>query len=164
MQRQITRRNMIGASVLLIGSACICQHAHGDATARSTNCLTPDIEPESLAFGDKSLTIDLARTPSLSNVGTAVNVSNRARSIDLVVVQAEKDKYHALSRFCTHAGRTLSYIRTRRVLMCTNANHSIFGLDGTVVKGPAEHPLTVYPVVLKNGKLEITLQPEPAGR
>jgi nitrite reductase/ring-hydroxylating ferredoxin subunit len=154
----MTRREMIAGSAIGLGAVCTCPAAAANAAARSTNCATPELEPESLTIGDKQLTIDLAKAASLAEEGSAADVINKEKSIGLVVIHAGKGQYYALSRLCTHAWRTLSYIRTRRVLMCTNANHSIFDLQGQIVKGPAEKPLTSYPVQLKDGKLVIGLQ------
>ena len=47
-----------------------------------------------------------------------------------------------------HGGQTVSYNRKRHLLQCNNFNHSNFGLDGSVIKGPAETSLKSYPVRL----------------
>jgi nitrite reductase/ring-hydroxylating ferredoxin subunit len=159
MKKRITRREMIVGSAMGLGAACTCPAAAG-AAARSTNCTTPELEAQSLVIGEKQLTIDLAKAACLAEEGSAAEIINKEKSIGLIVIHAGKDQYYAVSRLCTHAWRTLSYIRTRRVLMCTNANHSIFDLTGQIVKGPAEKPLTSYPVQLKDGKLVIGLQGE----
>ena len=157
MKHPMTRREMIVGSAMALGAGCTCEQASGAAARRSTNCLTPRLEPESLAIANDVLTIDLAKAACLVEEGSAADVVNPERSIGLVVVHAGKDEYYALSRLCTHADRTLCYVRTRRVLMCANANHSIFDLQGQVVKGPAERPLTSYPTQLKAGKLLVRL-------
>jgi Rieske Fe-S protein len=82
------------------------------------------------------------------------------RLVDLIVVHVETGTYCALSRFCTHAGRTLAYIRTRKVLQCTNFNHSRFELNGDVRKGPAEVPLASHPVRHRDGMVFVWV---PAG-
>jgi Rieske Fe-S protein len=158
MDNRITRREMIVGSAIGLGAVCTCAAGGAAAAGRSTNSITPQLEPESLAIGNTHLTIDLAKAACLAEEGSAADVINKEKSIDLVVVHAGKEEYYVLSRLCTHAWRTLSYIRARRVLMCCNANHSIFDLQGQIVKGPAEKPLTSYPVQLKDGKLLVRLE------
>jgi Rieske Fe-S protein len=157
MQHEMTRREMMGAGALLVGGVCGCRTG-GEATApRSTCCSTPDIEPESVTYGPGGLTIDLLKAPSLREVGSAAYVVNEAKSLQLIVVHAEKQVYCVLSRLCTHGGQVVSYNGQRRVLQCNNFNHSIFDLDGRVWKGPAEKPLRAYSVVLVEEALVISV-------
>ena len=157
MKHVMTRRNMIFNSALLLGGVCVCRMARGASGPRSTCCTTPDLETESLVIGEKSLTIDLAKAPSLSAVGSAANIINPERSLQIILVRRGKKQFVALSRLCTHGQQVVSYNPKRDVLQCNNFNHAIFNLNGQVVKGPAPTPLKSYPVALKNGRLEIVL-------
>jgi len=157
MQEKMTRREVIGAGALFVGCVCGCRTG-GEATApRSTCCNTPDIEPESVTYGPGGLTIDLLKAPSLKEIGSAAYVVNEAKSLQLIVVHAEKQVYGVLSRLCTHGGQVISYNRERGMLQCNNFNHAIFLLDGRVWKGPAEKPLKSYPVVLVEEALVISI-------
>jgi Rieske Fe-S protein len=147
----------MGAGVLLAGAVCGCRTAGDPAAPRSTCCDTPALEPRSVTFGPGGLTIDLLKAPSLREVGSAAYVVDEARSLQLIVVHAEKRRYCALSRLCTHGGQVISYNRERGVLQCNNFNHSIFDLEGRVWKGPAEKPLACYPVVFVEDALVISL-------
>jgi len=155
MPRKMTRREMIGAGVLLAGGVCSCRTAGDPAGPRASCCDTPMVEPESVTFGAGGLTIDLLKAPSLREVGNAAYVVDTAPSLQLIVVHAAKRKYCVLSRLCTHGGQVVSYNRHRGVLQCNNFNHSIFDLDGRVWKGPAEKPLKAYGVVLVEDALVI---------
>ena len=157
MQHGMTRREMMGAGVLLVGGVCGCRTADDPTAPRSTCCSTPDVEPESVTFGPGGLTIDLLKAPSLREVGNAAYVVNEARSLQLIVVHAEADRYCVLSRLCTHGGQVVSFNRERGMLQCNNFNHAIFDLDGRVWKGPAEKPLKSYPVVLVAEALVISV-------
>jgi len=148
---------MIQNSALLAGGVCMCQEAFGAAGKKSTCCTTPDLEPESLKIEEKSIMVDLTKAPSLSEVGHAAFIIDKERSIDIIVVRAEKEKYYALSRLCTHGRQVLSYNCHRGVLQCNSFNHSIFALDGQVVKGPAPVPLKTYAVTIEQKKLKILL-------
>jgi Rieske Fe-S protein len=90
-------------------------------------------------------------------VGNAAYVVNKDKSLDLIVVHAEADRYCVLSRLCTHGGQVVSFNRERGMLQCNNFNHAIFDLDGRVWKGPAEKPLKSYPVVLVEEALVISI-------
>jgi Rieske Fe-S protein len=157
MQRGITRRQMVGAGVLLAGGVCGCRTMGDSGTPRSTCCSTPEVEPESVTYGPGGLTIDLRKAPSLREVGSAAYVVNDARSLQLIIVHAQKREYCALSRLCTHGGQVISYNRQRGMLQCNNFNHAIFLLDGRVWKGPAEKPLRSYAVVLVEEALVISV-------
>ena len=75
-----------------------------DAAGRSTNRgVTPELEPESLAIGNTHLTIDLAKAACLAEEGSAADVINKEKSIDLVVVHAGAGEYYVLLPLCTHA-------------------------------------------------------------
>lgn len=157
MGKKISRREMIHHSALLVGSVCMCHQAMGATEFKSTCCNTPNLEAESLEIGEKSIIVDLTKAPTLSEVGTAAFIINKEKSLDIIVVRAEEEKYFVLSRLCTHGRQVLSYVRKRGVLQCNSFNHSIFALNGQVVKGPAPEPLKSYPVTYSQGKLEITI-------
>ena len=157
MQHGMTRREMIGAGTLFVGSVCGCRTGDDSTAPRSTCCSTPDIEPESVTYGPGGLTIDLLKAPSLQAIGSAAYVVNEARSLQLIVVHADKRRFCVLSRLCTHGGQVISYNRARGMLQCNNFNHAIFDLDGRVWKGPAQKPLKSYGVVLVADALVISV-------
>lgn len=151
----ITRRDLISGSAMAAGGICLCQSAGGNV--RPTCCNTPELEPSSLTIHADRLIIDLAQAPSLAEVGSSVNIIEPKSSLDLIVVHAAKHRYCALAGLCTHWPRPLSYIPSRGVLQCNNFNHSIFDLEGRVVKGPAPKPIRKYAVRLTAGMLEVEL-------
>jgi Rieske Fe-S protein len=157
MNQAITRREMMQASAILLGGVCGCRMP-GDAEApRSTCCWSPDVEAESLTIGEDHVTIDLTKAASLGEVGNAAWITDESKGLKLIVVRSGKDEYHVLSRLCTHGGQTVSYNPKRRLLQCNNFNHSNFGLDGGVVKGPAETPLKSYPVTRVQDTLVVAI-------
>ncbi|OHB67622.1 MAG: hypothetical protein A2Y76_00950 [Planctomycetes bacterium RBG_13_60_9] len=158
MQHEMSRRDMIRASAALVGGVCGCRMAGEPTASQSTCCGTPDLEPESVTFEPGGLTIDLSKAPSLRNVGSAAYIVNQDKSLQIIVVHADKKRYRALSRLCTHGGQVISYNRTRGMLQCNNFNHSIFDLDGNVWKGPAKQPLKSYPVILVEDTLAIAME------
>lgn len=157
MNHAITRREMIHTSALLLGGVCGCRMAGNAETPRSTCCWSPDLEAESLAIQQDRLTIDLAKAASLGEVGAAAWITDESRGLKLIIVRSGQDEYHVLARMCTHGGQTVSYNPKRRLLQCNNFNHSNFGLDGGVVKGPAETPLKSYPVTRVDETLVVAI-------
>jgi Rieske Fe-S protein len=153
----MTRREMMGVGALLVGGICGCRTGGDPAAPRSTCCSTPEVEPESVTFAPGGFTIDLLKAPSLREVGNAAYVVNEARSLQLIIVHAEKGRYCVLSRLCTHGGRVVSYNRDRRMLQCNNFNHSLFDLGGHVWKGPAEKPLRSYAAALVEDTLVVSI-------
>ncbi len=66
---------------------------------------------------------------------------------DTIVIATANKNYVALSKTCTHQGTTVNYRSASNDIMCPN-HGSEFKLDGTVQKGPAAAPLTVFKTTL----------------
>jgi hypothetical protein len=71
MQREMSRRDVILASTLLVGGVCGCRTTNGPMAPQSTCCATPDLEPASLTVEHNRLVIDLRKAPSLREAGNA---------------------------------------------------------------------------------------------
>lgn len=156
MNPLLNRRQVLRRATLLLGGGCVCRLACG-ATPKSTPCATPALESASLSAGEKQLTIDLALAPSLDTPGCAARIQLPERGLDILVMRTADQEFKALAGQCAHAGRPLSYVATRRLLQCNNFGHSLFDLEGAVVKGPAERSLKSYAVTLRDGRLLVAL-------
>lgn len=152
----LSRRELFLRAALVAGSGCICSMLPA-AEPRSNCCSTPELEPDSYVLSDGWLRIDLRKARSLESPGSAAYVLHGADGGRVLLVRSAGSTYQALSGLCTHARQVLSYVSKRRLLMCNGFNHSLFRLDGTVYKGPAESRLTVYPVRARRGFLEVDL-------
>ncbi|MBI1389797.1 MAG: Rieske 2Fe-2S domain-containing protein [bacterium] len=157
----MNRRNFIqqgtAAISALAAGGCACGTMR-QASAPPLNWYdTPGVEPQSLSVSEKRVTIDLDLSPVLSEAGSAVNVIDAERDVQIIVVRPSEHEFCALRRYCTHGAQVLCYNPSRKVLQCNGYNHSIFSLSGDVVKGPAPKPLQRYPVALNGSKLEIEL-------
>jgi Rieske Fe-S protein len=108
-------------------------------------------------------TIDLRQAPSLQSPRRAAVLHLPTRGLHLLVVRDARSRFHVVSQRCTHGGQVVSYLARRGVLMCNNFNHSIFTLEGQIVKGPAESPLASYPHQRRGRFLEISLPALPTG-
>jgi Rieske Fe-S protein len=151
------RREMLQKSAVLVGSMCLCRSVSADDPPESTCCITPEIEQECLTFKENGIIIDLRKTETLERNGQAVYVDYPDKDLKMIVVRVKRNRYHALSRLCTHGGQALSYVTERKLLQCNSFNHSLFNLDGTVFKGPAPEPIRSFKTILEDERLEILI-------
>ncbi len=69
----------------------------------------------------------------------------------VIVARLTNSSYVALSQTCTHQGATVVYDVNSNTFFCPS-HGSIFGTDGSVIRGPAGSPLARYATSL-NGNL-----------
>ena len=99
-----------------------------------------------------------------SNIDFTLDLSNAAYSglkqiggyvyINGVIVAHTASGYVALSQACTHQGTTIVYYLAGNSMYCP-AHGSRFGLDGSVMKGPAQDPLVRYNTSLNGNSLRV---------
>jgi cytochrome b6-f complex iron-sulfur subunit len=71
-----------------------------------------------------------------------------------VIVVRTSAGYLALSSVCTHQGGTVTYDASTNNFYCP-VHGSIFSSNGTVLRGPAGSPLTVYKTTLNGTSLRV---------
>lgn len=76
---------------------------------------------------------------------------------DAIIIALANKKYVALSKKCTHQGTTVGYRKAQNDIQCPN-HLSEFGLDGSVQKGPAASPLTVFKTTLSTDGNTLTVK------
>jgi nitrite reductase/ring-hydroxylating ferredoxin subunit len=155
--QKLSRRDLLARTALLAGSGCLCSVLGAAEASTSNCCATPALEPQSYSLTDHHLRIDLEKTRCLEHAGTAAYVLFGPDQGRVIIVRSGRSSYHVLTGLCTHARQVLSYVKSRRLLMCNGFNHSLFNLDGSVFKGPAEGPLKVYATRLNDRVLEVKL-------
>jgi Rieske Fe-S protein len=74
-------------------------------------------------------------------------------ALGLVVTQPTAGTYEGFSSACTHQGCALNSVQADNIVCPCHGSR--FGLDGSVVTGPAQRPLDPRPVTVTDG--EITL-------
>ena len=151
MDMRISRRSILAAAVLPAVAPCCC------GSSRNSCCDTPVLEPECISYASDRVYVDLEKCRTLARVGSSANIIDAERKLDLIVIHPSRRRFCVLSGLCTHFPRPLTYLPSRRVLQCNNFNHSIFDLEGRIVKGPAPRPIRRYTVRLSGGRLEIEL-------
>jgi len=78
-----------------------------------------------------------------------------------VLVRLPNGNYEALSAKCTHLGCTVAFQQAEEMLCC-NCHGSEFNLDGRVLKGPAQLPLSQYFVSISGNNIFVTTQNQQA--
>lgn len=113
----------------------------------------PIVDPNgSNGNGDNNLlTVDLSDTQNaaLLSVGGFIIRNN-------VIVINNGENYVALSSVCTHQGCEVSYNSSAGNLPCP-CHGSLFSISGSVLNGPADAPLTSYPIEQEGDILKIDL-------
>jgi Rieske Fe-S protein len=92
------------------------------------------------------LALALADYPSLAPVGGFAYVNDPTRLLNVVLVRHDTDCFSAVWRICTHGACEVEYAEGAEHVECP-CHGSQFGLDGTVLRGPASAALKAFPVV-----------------
>lgn len=71
---------------------------------------------------------------------------------ETVVVQPAKDEFAAFSAVCPHRGTIVDAPNDEGVIICPN-HRSEFGLEGELLKGPADTGLTEVDITVENGEI-----------
>lgn len=142
-----SRRELLqGLGVAAIGAVVVAagcgQQGSSLPTATTSSCGTGEC-------------IDLTNTANkeLASAGGAMLVDMAGDTI--MVVRISDTQVVALSAICTHAGCSMDYIASQKLLDCA-CHGSQFATDGSVLRGPANRPLRVYTVTLVNNMITVT--------
>ena len=113
-----------------------------------------DGPPEGVAtMCGTDLCISIAENPELADTGGGL-LFLQAQGHKIYVVRTASG-FSSVSAICTHAQCTIEW-NGSNVFDCP-CHGSRFGSDGTVMRGPANRPLRVYPNTLVGDTLTITL-------
>lgn len=145
-------------TLLAMGGLCTCLPGVSKDTIKSNCCFTPEIEQDSLIISKDKIAVNLKKAKTIQHPGYAALIMDNQKNINIILVHDIDGNFHCLERFCSHAGRALSFIKERNLLQCNNYNHSTFDLDGEVYNGPAPIALETYDVVVNNYLLKIKLK------
>lgn len=149
------RRKMIRDSLLTVSGICTCPLSFASDEHKSNQCVTPQLEEESITFLKDTIHIDRDKAVTIAEQGFAGYIIDNKRNINLIIVHDEFGEFHALERLCTHGGRSLSYIKGRNLLQCNNFNHSTFSLSGEVYNGPAPKAIRSFQVDQRENSITI---------
>ena len=106
---------------------------------------------------DGALRLALVHYPELAAEGGSLKVIPTGAPDPIYVLALGNRRFAAVSPICTHLGCTVDIEQSRLVCPCHGSNYD---REGRVLRGPAEHPLTRYPVELTTDDvLIVSLRP-----
>ena len=156
-----SRREFLKVSGVSLSSACLGGICLSGCSLSGGLSKTPFAPLGSYTAEANRLVVDLEKAPELKRVGGSVKLSvdNPVKGTQekIILVHPEDLTYKAFSNTCTHRGKELEYVHAKKRLECVSG-HSEFDLEGRVLDGNAEAPLTVYPTELDGNTLTIYLQ------
>ena len=123
-------------------------------------CTTADVPSASIKYEGQLVVVDLAQAPHLLQTGSAGQIVDEKRKLNILIAHTEKKRFVVLNRTCTHGGGPVAYSHKRRSVQCTCWGHTEFTMSGSVMSGPAKKPLKVYEARLTGKTLEIKLEPK----
>ena len=72
----------------------------------------------------------------------------------IILIRLDEDTYRALGSQCTHMG---CEVRPGKHALSCPCHGSVFDLEGTAIRGPAQSPLSRYPVEVEGSDLVIVV-------
>ncbi len=123
----------------------------GATAAACSYCLSGCTVPDPGITGPSNVdfTLDLTNSANSGLLTAGGYVYNSG-----VIVAHTPNGYVAVSQTCTHQGATILYQLQSNNFYCP-AHGSRFGVDGSVVNGPAQSRLVTYTVTLNGNSLHV---------
>ncbi len=109
--------------------------------------------------GDK-LIIDTYLNKVLTSDGGAIKLKldYKGRKMKILVFRKDANTYMAFENRCSHGGMALKYKPELDEIHCTSLGHSVYDMEGEVLKGPAPSAIQKYELQKDDHLLIITLQ------
>jgi cytochrome b6-f complex iron-sulfur subunit len=107
--------------------------------------------------GERTATGDFFIAPAEGKGGIPVG-GTRSKMIDgeeYLVVRREEDRYHAVSRTCTHSGVCLVDWDSKRQQFVCPCHKGAYDLYGNVMSGPPPRPLKSRDVEVRDGRVYV---------
>jgi len=120
-------------------------------------CSTIKIVPGNLSGSDLFVPLESfeIKKESTETSGNVIIVRNEKLSYPICIYRLDDNNYSALLMKCTHQGTELQVFGKK--LQCP-AHGSEFDKHGSVTNGPASSHLRVFPVIIENKQLKISLK------
>jgi len=154
-RRGFLTKSLTISLVGLTAAAGICLCGVSGCQHRKAN--TPVIALEYIHVTRGRISVDIAKIEPLTKIGGSAKIVLPHMNDQILIARYSPDGYAALSNRCTHRGAEVEYVPKDKVLRCVNYGHSVYRLNGEVIRGPAPRPLRAYRTLLFRGQLEVFL-------
>jgi Rieske Fe-S protein len=156
MTKKLSRRSFLKLTGLVGGAFLLTSCEFADRLKGVPQTDLPQIDG-AWTYSDGALTLAMTKLPELSELGGAVRIEGEILPEPILVVLGEDGNYYAFKNTCTHAGRMIDPVAGTMTLECCSVSSSTFDYQGNVLSGPAEGPLTSYPLTIDSDHLTINL-------
>ncbi len=118
-------------------------------------CATAGIATHRVPTREGRAFISVADFPELAVVGGAIKLQIEGRENPVFLVRVDEGRYIALSSVCTHLGCQVR--KLQHALRCP-CHGSTYDLEGNVLRGPAQRPLTRFRTEVVEGGVAVLLR------
>ena len=102
-------------------------------------CATIGLATHRVPLAEGKATIQIGDFPELSVVGGGIKIRAGGFADPIFLVHLDQARYIALSAVCTHLG---CLVRKRKTSFRCPCHGSAYDLEGNVLRGPAQEPMT----------------------
>ena len=113
------------------------------------------LNPDCWTFADGQLTIDLAKTPELTENGGGVRFEDARLPKRILVIRGDDGVIRAYLDECKHGGRRLDPVPGAGVICCCSVGKSTYDYEGKVLSGSATENATVLPAEERDGRVVV---------
>lgn len=103
----------------------------------------------------ESLVLSFEHYPALKEIGGVATVDQPELLLSLILVRLDANRLISLWRICPHGACDVTFERAAQELVCP-CHGSRFDVDGNLLLGPAERPLTSYATSFDTHHIYIT--------
>jgi Rieske Fe-S protein len=118
-------------------------------------CAAAGVATHRVPVRENRVFVPVADFPELSTAGGGVKVQAEGVPGPIFLIRAGQDRYVALSAVCTHLGCQVR--KLPQSLRCP-CHGSAYDLEGAVLRGPAQRPLTRFRTETAEGGVNILLK------
>jgi cytochrome b6-f complex iron-sulfur subunit len=134
-----------GIGIAAVGTLVVAAGCQSQGSSASTAVATVCSGGHCIDLGDSA-------NMELATVGGSMLLDTSGDTI--MVIRVAETQVLALSAICTHAGCSMDYSASQRLLDC-GCHGSQFSTTGAVVRGPANRSLRVYTATLASNTITI---------
>jgi len=118
----------------------------------------PPEDPLCWKLSGETIEIDLNTAVELAEPNGAIRLEGNGLPLKVLVIHGHDGQFHAFGNRCTHSGhRRIDPLPGETAVRCCSLSKSTYAYDGRVISGPAKEAIPVFPVEVKEGKMQVKL-------